>query len=66
MIKSKTKQVIINRKKMQSVRFAGNIAIVTENECDLNSMLASLSIILEEFKLKVNTKSTINLDKHNK
>jgi len=67
-LKSKTKGVKINERQIHSIRFADDIAIVAENECDLNNMLTSLSIALEKIQLKINAKKTkiLILDKHGK
>lgn len=57
-LNQKTKEVRINGKQVQGIRFADDIVIVAENEHDLNIMLTNLSETLEEVQLKINAKKT--------
>lgn len=52
----KIKGVKVNGKLIYCIRFADDIAIVGENEQDLGNILKSLSIALEQVKLKINAK----------
>jgi len=57
-MKEKTRGIKINGKRIHSIRFADDIALIADTEKELNRMLEILNKLLEKFKLKINTKKT--------
>jgi hypothetical protein len=57
-MKEVTNGVRINGEEVRSIRFAGEIALVTESEGNMNLMLNTLSRVMDKYHMKINATKT--------